>query len=193
MASEFCEALFPVIGIALLLSWVVAVTVTPLLGYYLIRAKEGGGKTPEEMYALMPDLLEKSYRVRSIWFDDENCRTAAEKLTAALSRYGEVLDYGRRKLQKQSRALRQQDLLVVFFPEDTEKEMPIRERFRNLHGNGAAAVPVYSAHSGREEEYSAFLRERGFRIITELEKYSGPDEEWFAETALLIREKVLQL
>lgn len=140
-----------------------------------------------------PDLLEKSYRVRSIWFDDENCRTAAEKLTAALSRYGEVLDYGRRKLQKQSRALRQQDLLVVFFPEDTEKEMPIRERFRNLHGNGAAAVPVYSAHSGREEEYSAFLRERGFRIITELEKYSGPDEEWFAETALLIREKVLQL
>lgn len=50
MASEFCEALFPVIGIALLLSWVVAVTVTPLLGYYLIRAKEGGGKTPEEMY-----------------------------------------------------------------------------------------------------------------------------------------------
>ncbi|MBR1759905.1 MAG: efflux RND transporter permease subunit [Schwartzia sp.] len=50
MASEFCEALFPVIGIALLLSWVIAVTVTPLLGYHLIRAKEGGGKSPEEMY-----------------------------------------------------------------------------------------------------------------------------------------------
>ena len=50
MASEFCEALFPVIGIALLLSWVVAVTVTPLLGYHLIRVKEGGEKAPEEMY-----------------------------------------------------------------------------------------------------------------------------------------------
>ena len=38
MASEFCEALFPVIviAIALLLSWVAAVTVTPLFGYYLI-------------------------------------------------------------------------------------------------------------------------------------------------------------
>ena len=50
MASEFCEALFPVIGIALLLSWVVAVTVTPLLGYHLIRVNEGGEKAPEEMY-----------------------------------------------------------------------------------------------------------------------------------------------
>ena len=49
-ASEFCGTLFPVIGIALLLSWVVAVTVTPLLGYHLIRVKEGGEKAPEEMY-----------------------------------------------------------------------------------------------------------------------------------------------
>lgn len=50
MAAEFCEALFPVIAIALLLSWVVAVTVTPLLGYHLIRVKEGEEKSPEEMY-----------------------------------------------------------------------------------------------------------------------------------------------
>ncbi len=50
MASEFCEALFPVIAIALLLSWVAAVTVTPMFGYYLIRVKEGGEKAPEEMY-----------------------------------------------------------------------------------------------------------------------------------------------
>ena len=50
MAAEFCEALFPVIAIALLLSWVVAVTVTPLLGYHLIRVKEGRAKAPEEMY-----------------------------------------------------------------------------------------------------------------------------------------------
>ena len=51
MASEFCEALFPVIAIALLLSWVAAVTVTPIFGYYLIRVKgEGEEKSPEEMY-----------------------------------------------------------------------------------------------------------------------------------------------
>jgi len=37
MASEFCKSLFPVIGIALLLSWIISVMVAPLFGYYLIR------------------------------------------------------------------------------------------------------------------------------------------------------------
>ena len=40
LASEFCAALFPVIGIALVLSWIVSVMVAPLLGYYLIRVKK---------------------------------------------------------------------------------------------------------------------------------------------------------
>ena len=40
MASEFCAALFPVIGIALVLSWIVSVMVAPLFGYYLIRVKK---------------------------------------------------------------------------------------------------------------------------------------------------------
>ena len=37
MASEFCQALFPVISIALILSWVCSVMVAPLYGYYLIK------------------------------------------------------------------------------------------------------------------------------------------------------------
>ena len=40
MASEFCAELFPVIGVALVLSWIVSVMVAPLLGYYLIRVKK---------------------------------------------------------------------------------------------------------------------------------------------------------
>ena len=43
MASEFCAALFPVIGIALVLSWIVSVMVAPLFGYYLIRVKKMDG------------------------------------------------------------------------------------------------------------------------------------------------------
>ncbi len=39
MASEFCQALFPVIGTALLLSWLVSVMVAPLFGTYLIKAQ----------------------------------------------------------------------------------------------------------------------------------------------------------
>ena len=39
MASEFCQALFPVISIALLLSWIVSVMVAPLYGTYLIKVE----------------------------------------------------------------------------------------------------------------------------------------------------------
>ena len=37
MASEFCNTLFPVITIALLLSWIVSVMVAPLYGFHLIK------------------------------------------------------------------------------------------------------------------------------------------------------------
>lgn len=39
MASEFCQALFPVIGAALLISWLVSVMVAPLFGYHIIRVE----------------------------------------------------------------------------------------------------------------------------------------------------------
>ena len=38
-ASEFVGSIFSVVTIALLISWVVAVTVTPMLGYHLIKVK----------------------------------------------------------------------------------------------------------------------------------------------------------
>lgn len=37
MAAEFCSSLFPVIGMALVISWIVSVMIAPLFGYYLIR------------------------------------------------------------------------------------------------------------------------------------------------------------
>ncbi|MFZ5963707.1 efflux RND transporter permease subunit [Thalassococcus sp. BH17M4-6] len=41
--GEFLFSLFAVIGISLLLSWVLAITATPLLGHYLFRVGSGGG------------------------------------------------------------------------------------------------------------------------------------------------------
>ena len=45
LASEFCSALFPVIAIALILSWIVSVMVAPLYGYYIIRVKVSDDKS----------------------------------------------------------------------------------------------------------------------------------------------------
>ena len=47
IASEFCSTLFPVISLALVLSWFVSVMVAPLFGYHLIRVepqKDADGK-----------------------------------------------------------------------------------------------------------------------------------------------------
>ncbi|MEL6550169.1 MAG: efflux RND transporter permease subunit [Pseudomonadota bacterium] len=44
--GEFMFSLFAVIGISLLLSWVLAITVTPLLGHYLFKSEGGEGKDP---------------------------------------------------------------------------------------------------------------------------------------------------
>ncbi|MEO1703943.1 MAG: efflux RND transporter permease subunit [Pseudomonadota bacterium] len=44
--GEFMFSLFAVIGISLLLSWVLAITVTPLLGHYLFKTSTGEGADP---------------------------------------------------------------------------------------------------------------------------------------------------
>lgn len=52
LASEFCAALFPVIGAALVTSWVVSVMVAPFFGTYLIKVKkeEGENKSAESRF-----------------------------------------------------------------------------------------------------------------------------------------------
>lgn len=139
-----------------------------------------------------PDLLEKSYRVQTIWFGEDSCGDLAEKLTGAVSRYGTIADYRRRKLQKQTRTLRSQDLLLCFLPQDPEAELPLRERFRNLRGQDAKTVLVQEGQNGISEETRLFFRERGFRILGEYHIESCPEADSLAETALRIREKVLQ-
>lgn len=46
-AGEFLSSLFSVVGISLLLSWVLAITVTPLLGVLLLRAPKGGAEAAD--------------------------------------------------------------------------------------------------------------------------------------------------
>ncbi|MBR3721883.1 MAG: efflux RND transporter permease subunit [Selenomonadaceae bacterium] len=60
LASEFCAALFPVIGAALIISWIVSVMVAPFFGTYLIKTKEKSENTPESrFYRLFRRVLEK--------------------------------------------------------------------------------------------------------------------------------------
>ncbi|MBR5913857.1 MAG: efflux RND transporter permease subunit [Selenomonadaceae bacterium] len=72
LASEFCSALFPVIAIALVLSWIVSVMVAPLYGYYIIRVKvekNAEGKIDpyqNKFYKIFRAVLEKFLTHRKI-------------------------------------------------------------------------------------------------------------------------------
>ena len=54
MAAEFCSSLFPVIGMALVISWIVSVMIAPLFGYYLIKpaAKADEGEVYQSRFYL---------------------------------------------------------------------------------------------------------------------------------------------
>lgn len=54
MAAEFCSSLFPVIGMALVTSWIVSVMIAPLFGYYLIKpaAKADEGEMYQSRFYL---------------------------------------------------------------------------------------------------------------------------------------------
>ena len=60
LASEFCSALFPVILIALVLSWIVSVMIAPLFGGYLIKIESKDHKDPyqNKFYQLFRRILE---------------------------------------------------------------------------------------------------------------------------------------
>ena len=140
-----------------------------------------------------PELLEKSFRITGIWYGTETARETAQSLAARLSRYGTVLDYGRKKLQKMHRSFQPQDLVLFVLPEEPQ-EMALSERFRNLRGEHTPAILL--ADDPQQEacrELAKLLWEQGFSVIgqeTREDAYRTP--EGCVELALEIRKKVLQ-
>ena len=60
VASEFCNALFPVISAALLLSWIASVMIAPLYGFYLIKIDKKNEKNSyqNKFYKIFRRILE---------------------------------------------------------------------------------------------------------------------------------------
>jgi multidrug efflux pump len=64
-ASEFCSSIFTVITIALLASWIVAATVTPLFGYLLI--KPSSKKDKQKKHSIYDTKLYRLFKQALLW------------------------------------------------------------------------------------------------------------------------------
>ncbi len=140
-----------------------------------------------------PDLLRKSFSVTGISWGGAAACQAAEKLTEAVSRCGVVMDYDRRKLQREKRHFGKQDLLLMCTDGDLsgEKELSFAERFRNLAGDGTPCVLVRFASGEQAEACSEFpekeiLNQKGFVCLGQYIP-AGEEKREMRRLALRIR------
>ncbi|HAJ73691.1 MAG TPA: tRNA (guanosine(37)-N1)-methyltransferase TrmD [Lachnospiraceae bacterium] len=130
-------------------------------------------KSKERTLERRPDLLKKNFAVHSLWYGSEGFREAAGELTSKLSRYGELYDYNRRKLQKTIKYFGEKDLILIFLNRETDTgesrgEMsPKDEKARSAEktsGELCGEKPQTGKHSeeenAKQNEAEASMKER---------------------------------
>ena len=137
-----------------------------------------------------PDLLDSSLQVSCIWYGTEQTEAYAEQFCEAMSRYGKVYDYNRKKLQKQRRQCGENDFLCLFMPAEMEVELPFAERFRNLQGLRTKLALFYAARNPYQETIRAWLTENGFRVIHEEVLPEVAEANWAQNAALQLRRQL---
>ncbi|MEE1115167.1 MAG: tRNA (guanosine(37)-N1)-methyltransferase TrmD [Eubacterium sp.] len=138
-----------------------------------------------------PDLLKKSYRVSAVTYGGVD-PAYAESLTGHITRYGEMFDYNRRKLQKTRRTLSERDLLLLFTDKNSGADAGnLSEPFRNLFGKGTPLIPILPEVEELSDEEKNFFEKRGFCLLESMHSLGRTGEEEQTKDALEIREKVL--
>lgn len=141
-----------------------------------------------------PDLLRKSYRVHLAFYGGSGLESGAGQLNDALSRYGTLLDFNRKKLRKQRYYFERQDLLLIMVDEEILKNPGEPEAFSNVRGKKTPYIVVITDQKDKfeqaEEKLKEMLEKQGFLYK---ETYLLPSCEEGAkinEIALDIRRKM---
>ena len=106
-----------------------------------------------------PDLLKKSYRVNCAFYGETDESEAAEALSLALSRYGVLIDFNRKKLRKQKYYFEKQDLLVVVAGDCYLQDSGEPAAFANVRGRKTPYVLILTAAQDKVEQTEHKLRE----------------------------------
>lgn len=145
-----------------------------------------------------PDLLQQSLQVHCACYGNEMIQEMADRLCQTLSRYGQVLNFNRKKLRKQKYYFDSHDLVVLLADKEYEDNAGIPEAFTNLYGKDTPCflfVPETSIHdvgtdqAKRTDKLQRLLERRGFLMKRIYPLFSI--ENHCKETVLKIR-KILE-
>ena len=140
--GEYCRSLFTVILISLSLSWLTAVTVTPLVSYLLFKPKKGGGVDAEDAYSGGMFRLYKTGLMTAIRFRGITMAVVLGVFVASLIGFGSV------KQMFFPDSTRPQFFVEFYFPEgthifDTEARMQqVEEYLKGLEGVGDLTTAI---------------------------------------------------
>ena len=135
-----------------------------------------------------PDLLRLYKRLHVMFFGSDEAADLANKVCAAVSRHGEVLDYRRNKLRKSRREFGTEDMVIIVC-QGTGGLEDIKEGMRKVDAKDTAIFCIFTDVSeisaDHEKELSVFLSEKGFLYGGAYE--CNEEDERIDEIALDIR------
>lgn len=147
-------------------------------------------KSLERTRERRPDLMKKSYQVKALVYGEGEQADLADSLTEALSRYGEVLDFNRKKLRKTRWAFEKNDLLLLFLDR-------IDEDFLNVVMNGrktqAFLIPGKKIDQQQRVLLGEMLAKRKIHILDTIDPETLKEEELLKKTAIAIRQRILDM
>ncbi|WP_029546310.1 efflux RND transporter permease subunit [Selenomonas sp. AB3002] len=162
MASEFCGALFPVILIALVLSWIVSVMAAPLFGTYLIRVKVQRDENGE-----IDPYQNKFYK----WFRQvlEYCLLHRKMVLAATAAIFVLSLYGLTFVKQEffPGSLRPELVMEMRLPEGSSMEATGREMER--------MASFLDEHKDRLENYSYYVGRYAPRFVLTVSPQESSD------------------
>lgn len=145
-------------------------------------------KSLERTSERRPDLLKKSYQIRTIYYGGDGCQEKAAALTEALSRYGELLDFNRKKLRKTRWSFEKRDLLLFVLDEIDEE---FCRTVMNGHKTPVVLIVADTVEEKRKELLKTLLESHQFRILDSMSMDQLKDEEAVKRTAIAIRQNML--
>ena len=124
-----------------------------------------------------PDLMKKNLHVTCITGGGDTAAEFGKKYTDAVTRYGDFMDFDRRKLQKSGRKFGPDDLVIFALTPDAMDEA----RFRSVSGDQSGAVILLvsgTTNPGQEEKEREADTCRPSSEAEEVDLFMNEGEDW---------------